>query len=205
MPAAADQSHHSDDHINARANAQWTHVSVASVKECTHSDPPRSCIPAGYCTKRPSNAPQTGLWPTWRQVGLSYSGRWPNASSISRAISTNIGSLRTAGDPAARRQIRQSTFRSGSRTPLIKLTGTAFHGRNQHGPPPKLPDNDFAFPWLHFGEWRDAPIPLRWHLREHRSPEWPHSGQPTAGCARELAVVKEALPKLRSHRSVRFT
>jgi hypothetical protein len=25
-------------------------------------------------------------------VKLSYSGRWPNASSISRAISTNIGS-----------------------------------------------------------------------------------------------------------------
>src|ERR1035441_10882625 len=35
MPPAADQGHHSDERINARANAQWAQVSVASVKECT--------------------------------------------------------------------------------------------------------------------------------------------------------------------------
>src|ERR1017187_3185210 len=57
MPAAAHQGHHSDERINARANAQWTHVSVASVKEGTHSYPPRSCLHANYSTKGRSNAP----------------------------------------------------------------------------------------------------------------------------------------------------
>jgi hypothetical protein len=49
------------------------------------------------------------------------------------------------------------------------------------------------------------PGPLRWHLREHEEPRMASQGQPTAGCARGFAEVKEALPKLRSHRSVGFT
>src|ERR1035441_6333777 len=70
-----------------------------------------SSHPGGYAIER-------NAWREWaltapvcdwaRYVGLSYSGRWPNSSSISRALSTNIGSIR-------RRVFQRGSVRSASR------------------------------------------------------------------------------------------